>query len=807
MPFGFLSSSGIDRGTYDGKSLVLDGSADYLSFTPSSAGTLTGGSNLCWLKKCANGSTQVVLSAGSAASDYESIQYTSGDKLQWILVDSSSTVMNLITTAVFRDTHEWRPFLFVYDSTPATPGSSDIQIFTVDNDNNFVAITAFDTETYPSQNQNRVIGNNVVHRIGALSYSASNYYNGYMAQNAHWSNQQKTSSVVSTSSNTDKVVIASQSGFGTNNQDWLIGFNDDRASTPDTTSTIYDQSGNGNDWTGNSLTADSFSSDVPNNNHATLNLLGSHASAVFSNGNLTVVNSTSSSGQTSIGSIPIGGNGGKFRIQATIVEQTYTGIGILRLNDGFVQSNASQQGASGSESTNSFFMETYPNGFQIKYGGATQLDLTSSTSVTDGDVIDLFVNFDDGEIHAAQNGTLLNSGSALWSSLPDEPFVPQFWLYDNGSPNAEIDVNFGATDWTNSAPSGFEEFVGISSANLPIPDNWKPQDNANIVEWSGDGTAKNITFSDVSYTPAFLWGKSKEAYGHLVYDANRGGNKSIATQSTAAEDTSSEQVDSFVTGGFHHETDTGGYLNYSGRDYWGLLINGGGGSAVSNTDGSITSSVLTDGINFSIVTYTGTGANGTVGHGLVTAPDLIIVKSRTDVGQSWPIYHSSNTSAPETDYIYLNLTNATADASTFWNDTAPTSSVFSIGTTTHVNTNTETYVAYCFKFGDVFTGGSYIGNGSADGTFIPTDELLFYMVKKTSGADNWNMLDQIRDTYNPVDNLLFPNLSTQETVDSVHDHDFLSNGIKIRTSNGAYNASGSTYIWWGIKKNGGQLAA
>jgi hypothetical protein len=196
-----------------------------------------------------------------------------------------------------------------------------------------------------------------------------------------------------------------------------------------------------------------------------------------------------------------------------------------------------------------------------------------------------------------------------------------------------------------------------------------------------------------------------------------------------------------------------------------------------------------------VVTYTGTGANATVGHGLGVAPKMIIVKGRS-IAESWRVGHNSvnNGSSPWNYYMALNLTNAAAAASTVWNNTAPTSSVFSIGTDSAMNSNTNTYVAYCWAAIAGYSAfGSYTGNGSTDGPFNYVGfRPKFIMLKRTDTTGNWTMYDATRNTYNAGSYPLYPNLSNAE--DASLDHfDWLSNGFKMKSTN--QNASGGTFIY------------
>jgi hypothetical protein len=262
----------------------------------------------------------------------------------------------------------------------------------------------------------------------------------------------------------------------------------------------------------------------------------------------------------------------------------------------------------------------------------------------------------------------------------------------------------------------------------------------------------------------------------------------LVSNATSAETTQATGLTAFGSTGF-----TVGALakmNTSAATYvaWQWKA---GGTAVSNTAGSITSSVSANvAAGFSVVTYTGTGANATVGHGLGVAPSMMIVKSRSATF-TWRVYH---TSIGNGNVLYLSATDASTAESTAWNSTTPTSSVFSVGTGNGTNASAGTYVAYCFAPVAGYSAfGSYTGNGSADGPFVYTNfQPRFIMVKRTDSTSDWYIWDTSRDTYNVETNTLLPNSSAAET--SATSIDGLSNGFKCRSST-VVNASGGTYIY------------
>jgi hypothetical protein len=221
----------------------------------------------------------------------------------------------------------------------------------------------------------------------------------------------------------------------------------------------------------------------------------------------------------------------------------------------------------------------------------------------------------------------------------------------------------------------------------------------------------------------------------------------------------------------------------------------GGTTTVTNTAGSITSQVRANAsAGFSVVTYTGTGANASVGHGLNVAPSLIIIKSRTQaVARNWAVYHAS---LGATKILELSTTNA-AQTVNFWQDTAPTSSVFTLSSQGDVNASTYNYVAYCFSQVVGYSSmSSYVGIGSSDGPFVYTGfRPRWIMVKSSSAVADWAISDGLRPGYNVTNNALFANLSDAEYSVGNYQIDVLSNGFKIRGITASHNTSSVTYVY------------
>jgi hypothetical protein len=432
--------------------------------------------------------------------------------------------------------------------------------------------------------------------------------------------------------------------------------------------------------------------------------------------------------------------------------------------------------------------QKYFNGVGSAYGSA----------ISNGDIVGIAFDLDNGKVWFSRNGTWQASGdpaagtNAAFTSIP----AGTWFLSAGHSGTCTMSANFGQRPFTYTPPTGF---VALNTFNLPTNTIVKGNTNFNAVLYTGTGSAGN-SITGVGFQPDFNWIKTRSTISnHLLTDSVRGTGRSLFSNLTDAESTT-RYITSLDSDGFTVGTPTDD-CNESGRTFvaWNWKA---GGTAVTNTAGTISAQVSANPTaGFSVVTYTGTGSAATIGHGLGVAPQWIIVKNR-DAADAWQVYHANNTANPETDYLVLNTTAATADAADRWNDTAPTSSVFSIGNGVEVNTNTEKYVAYCWTpIAGYSAFGSYTGNGSTDGPFVYTGfQPKWVLVKKTSATDDWVLFDAARSPYNAVNNWLFPQSSAAELT-GVHSPDFLSNGFKMRSTSGATNGSGATFIYMAFAEN------
>ena len=322
--------------------------------------------------------------------------------------------------------------------------------------------------------------------------------------------------------------------------------------------------------------------------------------------------------------------------------------------------------------------------------------------------------------------------------------------------------------------------------------------------YTGGGGSSSITNDGNSdLKPDLVWFATRNATNPKpLLDSTRGGNKFLYSDLTQGADTGDAGVGiaTFNTDGFTFGSTAQTYFNDTNNTYvaWQWKANGGTTTAFSesgNNPGGTYQANTTAG--FSIVTYTGTGAAGTVTHGLGVAPKFIIIKNR-DVTDPWAVYYGDNT-----DYLVLNTEAAAVDNAAWWNDTSPSSTVFTVNTDHSVNADAENYVAYAFAEVQGYSKvGSYIGNTNTDGAFIYTGfKPAFVLIKKyNTAADSWVILDTARNPYNGMDARLFPDLNNAESTSQVL-IDSLSNGFKMRTADTAYNGSGVGYIYMAFAEN------
>lgn len=740
-----------------------DDDSSYLSRTPATAGNRKTWTWSGWVKLSDISTTGKVLFStnGSTDSTFASIRLSTDYRL-WF---GKWTTLVKGADPLLRDPSAWYHIVVALDTTQATEANR-IKFYI-----NGIEASQQSSATI---NQNDEYGFNSTqqHAIGRHDQASNLYFDGYLAE-VHFCDGTAYDADAFGEFKSGVWVAKSPSvTYGTN------GFYLDFANSADIGN---DVSGEGNDWTPNNFTASDVVLDSPTDNYATLNPIDSTVNNL-SDGNLRVSTATSGS-RTACGSI--GENSGKWYWEVTSVGGSENIIGVVDTSYSGVSSTLGYQF----------------NGSVFYYrSGAKSIDgsFTSyGASYTTNDVIGIALDLDGGTVAFYKNN--VSQGSITLPSTGTGSWKPSL-SSGTGAANQIYSANFGQLGFTYTPPTGY---LALSTANLPEPtispaDDESPSDYFNTVLYTGADPNAAQSITGVGFQPDFLWIKSRVTdFGHALQDAVRGSTKRLQSDTTGAESTSATFVSSFDSDGFSLGTDFG--QNAPNEPYvaWNWKANG---SGVSNTDGTITSTVSANTTSgFSIVSYTGTGANATVGHGLDSEPNLIIVKSRSIV-DGWLVYSSE---LGATKFLVLSSTIAAGTSTATWNDTAPTSTVFSIGTNSAVNQSSATYIAYCFHSVEGFSKfGSYTGNGSADGPFVYTGfRPAFVITKRTNGTSFWWMADSSRSPFNEVGERL--QAESSSAAFSYEWVDFTSNGFKFRDTETEINGSGSTFIYMAFAENGG----
>jgi len=488
-------------------------------------------------------------------------------------------------------------------------------------------------------------------------------------------------------------------------------------------------------------------------------------------------------------------------------------------------------GADGSSQVNVSFGCQPPNA-NIAPGVGPTTDSYAGIDRQGGDFRVYNNNYDDNLIAAARENHTISAADTDVITMAVDPSDPHngkvwFGVYDTSEdshqyiPNAvggdvgdpalgtlpTIDgINFkGPTnplgEWrifTGGYRDTAASTILLDSTEIPIaiPSGFLEFKQSNIKKGRTIATGSAADEITPSYITAFSWLKNRDvANYHALFDRVRGAGTAVFSNDTTVESTQGDFLRRFLAGGVELAEDA--VSNTASKSYvawqWYMETTGSGSS---NTDGTIntTSTLVDTNLGLSISTYTGTGSNATVGHGLAVAPEFIIIKNR-GVTDPWAVYYGDNT-----DYMVLNTNAATVDDATMWQDTTPTSTVWSIGTNHQVNADGENYIAYCFAPSQFSAIGSYNGNGNANGTFVPTVNSLgipitpsWIMLKRTDAANSWAITDTARTPNNPTSFILQAQLANVELDNS--NIDVLQGGFKIRSTDNLHNNSSGNYIY------------
>ena len=675
------------------------------------------------------------------------------------------------TKATLKDRSAWYHLVYAIDLTQST-NNDKVKMYI-----NGVLQTEFGSEDDTFANVDSNINAAATHYIGKRGYNGTRYHDGYMAETHFIDGTQLTADSFGEEKEDVWIPKKYTGSYGTNG--FYLKFDQTGSGTPSSTTRGADSSGNGHHFTTSAVNAaDCNRPDTPTNNFCTMNplALSNTGAADFSIGDTLI---TLADNEEAFGSFGVSSGKWYWEVdhQSSASSNDKLGIGIADADNP-------------------------NNNEQVNYGH-------QATTWGVGDIIGVAVNVDDEEITFYKNNTAIETDTD-WSSKGWTTIVP-FLTSANSAGNEVAMINFGGDssfntnktaqgntdenghgDFYYTPPSGF---LALCAKNLPEPTispfgNENPSDYQLTKRWTGSGSEKSIT---TTFQPDWVWIKHRDGTkDHRLFDSVRGANKRLSSQATSAETDMTQGLKSFDSTGF--TLGTAASVNTSSDTYVGWAWKA--GTAFSNDAsatgvGTIdsTGSVSTK-AGFSIISYTGTGSNGTVAHGLEAVPKMIIVKGRTNT-YDWIVWHNTFNAS---ERLRLNTTDDKEAGN--WN-TLPTSSVFGLGTHLNINESGDDFIAYVFAEVESYSKyGSYSGNGSSNGPFIFTGfRPAWLMVKRTDSTTSWYIYDNKRDNINLAGTLLQADNDAAEAESTTNAFDFYSNGFKARGTGGTVNASGGTFIY------------
>lgn len=765
------SQANISKGLYNnyqiGRSCLFNSSLSQdFRRTPSVSGNLGSWTFSCWVKKTKNGSAQQLLTGWDGVLTSTVLQFTSGDALE-LYNFAGAYYARLISTQVFRDVSSWYHIVAVWDSN--NPVSSDRQRLYVNGER----IRSFSTESYTAD---AAYG---VNRASYVQYLA--YTSGFYISEVNFIDGQSLDSNSFGYLDNQKDFVWKPKRYtgiyGTNG--YYINFGDNTSA-----STMgRDFSGNGNNFSVNGgMDTSNLLNDVPTNNFPIYNPLAK-SSAVTVSENGIVFSSTNNRAQGTTFVIP---RTGKWYAEFTPLDAVGVGgtfaAGIIGADTNFIGGSISMITTSSGIQTIAYIdnANRNVNGTIGSSGGATY---------GINDVIGVAVDADNGSVSFYKNNSLqFTVSGASYTNFSGT------WMFgaEASASSKRVQFNAGQRAFSYTPPTGFRS---LCSANLPVPLIKKPNQFFDVLTWVGDGASPKSR-SGLAFSPDLIWLKGRSvASDHSLIDTVRGtGARSLSTNQTYADNDFGLTVTSFDSNGF--TTSVGSqnhsYANNSGGTYVAWAWDA-GSSSVTNTDGSITSTVrVNKDAGFSIVSFTKTLATATqtVGHGLGAVPKMMIVKGRTSNATSnWRTWHSGISIS---QYYNLESQMAAATSTQMWANTNPTSSVFSIGSDFN-NAADANYIAYLWSEIEGYSKfGSYAGNSNNDGPFVHCGFKPKFVLLKSNLVTYWAIFDGARNPYNTSNLSLYAGISDGEYA-NLAILDLLSNGFKVRSGSSADNINYSGY--------------
>ena len=818
--FWFGQGATFYKGATSKSAKFNDGDSDHLTFTPGSASSGTDRRKIThsvWIKRTTLGTDQAIYSSTqSGVDDYYQWRFNTDDTMT-LFLDVNDSNFGYDTTEKYRDVSSWYHFVLIIDTTQGTPANR-VKLYV---NGTLQTLAAKYSGTHVSEDFETYVMDGTEDAIGEFNYNNSAYFDGYMCDFITTVGQTNAYDDFGELKEGVWIPKAYSGSYGAN------GFRLEFKQTGTGTAgddTVGADTANNNDFTSSGHPTGGIV-DNPENNFCTMNPLDKGTNATnmtAAEGNLKFSHTSTGAWQGHRGTFPV--SSGKWYYEVQLVTRPVNttenyGIGFYNA----AKYNALYYGLAGNLAFGMYSntATTYKDTATTGYGTAADAD---------GETYMVALDADNGKIWFGLEGTWMASGDPAGDSNPSissagsHTWIPVCSSYAYSTPYAVFSYNFGQdgtfvgtkTAGDNADDNGHGNFLydvpagflAMCSANLDdstIGPNaigkTQADDHFNAVIYSGDGNPQAIT--GVGFQPDLLWIKKRNATdSHVLFDSTRG--PASGAKHRLFSDTTAIESDGGVTAiGVDGFTVDGAYGS-SGENLktyvaWNWKANA--GTTSSNTEGDKTATLQANTTaGFSIVKYAGSSSSETVGHGLDSAPEMVIVKSLTDT-ERWCVFHTKTSTA----YMYLNedyLPETSNADERFGNSTSvvvPSSTLVTLGANnSDVNENGDDYIMYCFHSVAGYSKfGTYAGIGGTDGSYVYTGfKPKWIMVKSISSAvDNWAIYDSVRDTYNVRDSYLLADTNGAEATHSTAVVDFLSNGFKWRGAVNFGNNSSRTYAY------------
>ena len=793
--------------------------SSYLNFTNGTATDISKWTVNFWWKQGAHTlsySSDYVTLWGVEGPGTTSFSFIEGDLHFYLNYNSGGSQIVLRSNRKFRDPSAWYNFHVKFDRAQGT-AANRLKIFVngVDLDDE----GGYSTDQRSTIASDSSSGWNVSGTSAAIGRrsgdTASRYSQGYMAYFHNIDGQYLDATDFIQIK--DGVCVPKLYSGSYGNNGWKLEFLQTGTGTASSSTIGADTSGNDNHWTSNNLASTDIMLDHPENNFCTLNPVAYTTIGTLTQGNLTLATSTNNRAVHGTFSLP---PSGKWYYEVHI-DSVQSGGAIY-----YGWSTDTSLGVDEYAPSKGIFFSSYNE--QVLLDGSGQSGGYGSTGTdrgSNGDIYSILLDVDNGRFYYAKNGTYFNSADpaagtggldvSATLTAADTRVTP--CLSRGGSYNETYSVNFGQdskdVSSANSDENGFGTFehsvpagfLALCSANLPDPTIGPNQsdladENFNTVLYTGNGSTQSIT--GVGFQPNWTWIKNRDQNdSNVLTDSVRGVTKELQSDTATDEITNADGLTSFDSDGFSlgadvaYNTSTESYVSWNWK--MGTAFSNDASATGVGTIDSTGSVNTTNGQ--AIISYTGTGSAGTIAHGLDSAPDWIMVKNLDDNSKNWNVY------VPDLGNTYLELNNGTAGftGSSYFNNTAPTDSVFSVGTAGSTNASTDAFIAYVFHSVEGYSRyGVYEGNANADGSYVYLGfRPRWFMFKDAANTNiEWNIFYDEASPFNEMDDYIAAggNAAAESTNVSTRKLDFVSNGVKFRDANAQnYNAK---YVYMAFAK-------